>query len=311
MYKMLDIQYQPHSNTIIDPMYGVLNYLKLISVDKDTFAGISSLAFRFSVNKELDYMSTFFYNWNENWLATDFIGIFTKMYSAYTDDVTFPLYQKNLLEKIKENVDFGIPSIIWKDGFVVVKGYDDENAALVYTDGQKDHVLQYSELGYSSFPMWGIQIFSTESIIMDEKELYFESIFQAVYKAHSQDPSLPKEQYACGLRVYDFIVDCLKQGELNEEQINTMRTFCTVKEHLCQYFLKIQPYMPELSKTTEYILRIKNLFKKIEESLHDSSYLQSISFYLEAKEIESLFYRELENIYHIEFHNRKNSIWLR
>ncbi|MFD2444869.1 hypothetical protein ACFSO7_12940 [Bacillus sp. CGMCC 1.16607] len=310
--KNLPISYVRNSSTIIDPMYSILDYLNIIPFNQDIFSGVSSLVFRFSVNRKLDFPSTFIYNWNENWLATDFIGIYSKMYSSYTDDFTFPLYQKKLLHAIIKNINDDIPSIIWRDEFVVVKGYDDEKKVLIYTDGEAEHLLSYPELGYSSLPMWCIHLFSKDKIILDEKELYLESIFQAVYKARSHDPSLSEEHYACGLKVYDFINDALKDRlTLDESTIRTLKTFSALKHQLSNYFHAIKWKMPELAATLDQLDNLSDVFSTIKEQLYSGKPASLIPLFTQAKKFETNFFQSLEETYQVEFHNRMGSIWLR
>lgn len=302
---METIFFEKQSNTIIDPMYSILKYLGLITYSKDVFSCVSSLAFRFSVNKRMESSSTFLYNWSENWLATDFIGIDSKMYSAFTDDFTFPLYQKKLLQSIKTNIDEGIPSIVWKDGFVVVYGYDDDNRILFSTDGEKDDSIPYEKLGFSELPMWCVHLFSKDKIFISEKELYLESIFQAVYKWKSHDPSLSEKDYACGSGVYDFMIDGI--GKYQENVIQTFHIFFALKKHIHHYFFEIAPKMPELHPVLERVRSHSILLDEI--NFQKSSHL--VPLLKEAKRREAGIYEALEETYQTEFHNRMGSIGLR
>jgi hypothetical protein len=293
-------------------MYSVLAFLDLIPFDKVTFSGVSNLVFRFSVNRKLDFQSTFIYNWNANWLATDFIGIFSRMHSSFTDDPTFPLYQRKLLLVIKGKIDEGVPSIIWRDDFVIVNGYDDEQNSLFYTDGKGESQLSYQDLGYSSFPMWNIQIFSRDKIDINPKELYLESIFQAVYLFKNHDATLDWEQFACGERVYDFIHDVLN-GEIEPHQSaeTSLSTFINIKLQMCRYFLAIQLDMPKLKELSSDLEQLLSNFLSIQEKLERGGDSSLSSLFQKAKQEEMVFFQKLEKNFETEFHNRMGSYWLR
>jgi hypothetical protein len=310
--KRLMVDLPRDTATIIDPMYSVLAFLDLIPFDKVTFSGVSNLVFRFSVNRKLDFQSTFIYNWNANWLATDFIGIFSRMHSSFTDDPTFPLYQKKLLLEIKRNIDDRIPSIIYRDEFVVVCGYDDEQNLLLYTDGKSDYHLPYHDLGFSSLPMWCIHLFSRDKIEINLKELYLESIFQAVYLYKNHDATLDKDQFACGVRVYEFIHDTLTGKIVPAQSMGTtLSTFMNIKLLMCRYFLAIQLNMPKLKELTNEIELLQYIFSSIQEKIEKDGDSSLASLFQEAKQAETDFFLKLEKTFETEFHNRLGSFWLR
>ncbi|MHC0039515.1 hypothetical protein [Pseudoneobacillus sp. C159] len=310
--KNLMVSVQRDTSTIIDPLYSVLAYLNLIPFDKVIFAGVSNLVFRFSVNRSLEFQSTFIYNWNANWLATDFIGIYSNMHSSFTDDLTFPLYQRKLLQSIKQNLDDGIPSIIWRDDFVVVTGYHDGEELLFYSDGNGEHPLAYHELGYSSIPMWCIHLFSRDKIEIHPKELYLESIFQAVYHSKHHDTTLDCEEFACGVRVYDFIHDALSGREAPDCSVGTtLSTFIKVKLQMCRYFIKIQSSMPKLKELLDDLEELVAVLSNLQKRLENVSDSVLISQFQDAKRLEMAFFQKLEKTFQTEFHNRMGSFWLR
>ncbi|MGV3465357.1 MAG: hypothetical protein ACO1OT_08705 [Heyndrickxia sp.] len=313
MGKVLEgICYTQESGTIIDPMYAVVDYLKLCPGTKDLFAGMSCLAFRFSVDRTLSFTSTSLYNWNENWLATDFLGIYSEMYSSFTDDATFPLYQKKMIERIVASIYEDIPVIVWQDGFQLAIGYHQESEELLLLNGDKTNTLKFSNFGVSSLPVWYAHFFTRDRIEMDSKEMYMESLFQAVYKFQTHDMSLPRDTYACGRRVYDFIMEALCEGTYCKNSCQrTLRTHANLKFYMIRYFRTILRKMPELRVLEKKINSFCALYQEIEAFIFKRDIPKLVDLYKDAKQIEDSIYVTIQKVYQEEFANRFGTIGLR
>jgi len=306
------ICYTQESGTIIDHMYAVVDYLKLGPGTKDLFAGMSCLAFRFSVDRFLSFPSTSLYNWNENWLAADFLGIYTEAYSSFNADVTFPLYQKKMIKRIIASIEKDIPVIVWQEGFQLVIGYHLESEELLLLSGDKTNTLKFSDFGVSSLPVWYAHFFTRDRIEMDAKEMYMESLFQAVYKFQTHDLSLPRDTYACGRRVYDFIIEALQEGFYCKKSFQrTLETHTKLKFHMIHYFREILKKMPELKALEMELISFDALYQEIEELIFKKDILKLADLYKDAKQREENIYATIQIVYQEEFANRFGTIGLR
>jgi deoxycytidylate deaminase len=167
------------------------------------------------VNRRLTPESPTAYNWMaENFLAADFIGITSSQQAGFSFDATFPLYRDDAVSVIKKSIDRLTGAVIWKDGFIVVTGYNDDNGVLYYTDGCGDDykTMSYAEFGLNKSPYWYYQVFE-DRIELDEREMIKESLLQAVYKWESHDLMLPETEYACGRHAYDALIQAFRSGD--------------------------------------------------------------------------------------------------
>lgn len=114
---------------------------------------------------------------------------------------------------MKDSIDQQRGSIIWKDQFVIVTGYDDEQQSLYYSDGNMPGLqrLSYAEFGRNDAPYWYFQVLE-EQIELDEIGIYQESLMQAIYKWETHDPMLPSSEYACGRAAYEAMIVALESG---------------------------------------------------------------------------------------------------
>lgn len=299
--------YSKNSGTIIDPMFEVVRHLHLFPYDKDAFACMSSLAYSFSVNKSLDYQSIFKYNWTENWLAGDFIGIYTKMYSSYTNEFTFLLYQKEMVKKIIASLFAGIPAVIWQDGFVVLKAADMANRMFMICDGNTSRLMPFERLGYSSDPRWCVHLFTHDKIWIGERELQLESLFQAVYR-WKNETGLKDLPYASGRRVYDFIDHALYTGHFNKESASaTLRSFIEVKKHISRYFERFT----ELEPIKGTLVQFASLLEELGRELQQDNIEDTRSGFIEARDAENSIYNFIEEMLQTSFLYRQNSLGLR
>lgn len=253
------------SYSYIDAMHAVLSHAGFISCPKPMLAGMTSAAFRFTVNRRLTEESITAYNWMaENMLAADFLGIIAGQRAGYRFDHTFPLYQMRAVAAIKKSIDRGIGAIVWKDQFVIAIGYDDIRGALMISDGANEApvLLPYEAFGCNESPYWYMQIF-TDRIELDELEIYRESLMQAIAKWENHDPLLPESEYACGRAAYDVMIDALGSGDFDREGLRQIcRSYAAAKTDIRIYMEMLAHLWTPLEAAAARYAMLAPLFEK-------------------------------------------------
>jgi hypothetical protein len=269
-----DLKMKVESESYIDAMYAVLKHKGWISCPKAMLAGMTSAAFRFTVNRRLSAEAPTAYNWvAENFLAADFIGIGSSQNAGFSFDATFPFYREEALLQIKKAIDSGIGAVIWKDQFVLAAGYDDEQQTLILSSGRDDEVeyLPYDSFGLNKSPYWYYQVFENR-IRLDHMEICRESLMQAIYRWETHDPLLPETEYACGRSAYEAIAAALRSGDYDREGWRvTVRSYAASKRDIRSYFSVLETYWPKLGTASEQYAHAAEAFEEAERLVDDDS----------------------------------------
>lgn len=295
-----------------DALHGILSHKGWTTWSKPMLSGLTATAFRFVVSRRLTSESPTAYNWiAENFLAADFIGITSSQQAGFSFDATFPMYRDHAVSVIKESIDREIGAVIWKDGFVIATGYNDESGQLYYSDGYSDRYesLDYAEFGLNESPYWYYQVLEGR-IDLDEREMIKESLLQAVYKWESHDLMLPETEYACGRNAYDALIQAFRSGEYDSEGAwEVLRCYAAAKRQLGLYGGMIRSHWQESGEIAEQYSRVARLFQLMLDSDGQTSSL--VPLFIQAQQAEERAIRGIKRLMRETIGNRYGDISLR
>lgn len=260
-----------------DALHAIVAHSGWASWPKSVLSGLTATAFRFVVNRRLAAESPTAYNWAaEHFVAADMIGVASSSQAGFSFDATFPLYREYAVLLIKQSIDRGIGAVMWKDGFVVVAGYDDKAGVLHYCDGSGEtyKTLPYAEFGRNASPYWYYQVL--EGLVeLDEREMIKESLLQALAKWKTHDPMLPETDYACGRRAYDALMEAFRSGAYDPQgAAETLGCYAAAKRQIALYFKFVRQngWRPggaeeeeraEIAEIAEHYERVSRLFQEM------------------------------------------------
>lgn len=318
-----DLHMRRESLSYIDALHAILMHKGLVNCSKSVLSGMTAMAFRFTVNRQLTVDSVTAYNWMaEHFVAADLLGLTTAQHAGFHFQPTFPLYQKAAVQDIRQSIARGTGALIWKDSFVVVTGYDDEQQTFLYCDGTRNEfqTMGYDDFGCNQSPYWYYQLYE-DQITMDIYEICKESLMQAVSKWETHDIMLPPSKYASGRQAYAAIIDALKNGDYDEEgALDTFSCYRAAKQDVAQYMSFLKIIWPLYSKAAELYDRVAELFDVIvekslsAESGHAESRTSSdqlIPLFMEAQKWEEEAVQQLRHLLSENIHNRFEDIGLR
>lgn len=148
----------------IDCLHALLSSAGLFRLPKYMLSGMTGMAFKSIIHKRLLPSSLDLYSWQEeNWQAVNILGIYNETYTGTPVNVTFPLYQSRMLQKIIASINEGKPAIGWgldEPVFCLYTGYDEDEEVLFFrnSNSKEDEVLLFSNLGLVSEGYWFVQI---------------------------------------------------------------------------------------------------------------------------------------------------------
>lgn len=179
------------SPLFIDQLYEVLTSCGYFVGSKAKLAGMTSFAFRFQVDRKLSVNSLYDYDWiSEHWLATDFLGIYSKTWCGFVTDPTFLIYRELAMNAIKRSIDKGLSAIIWTGEFEVICGYDDKKKLFLSNKRGIEEEVLYKDFAISAPPYWFCQTFG-DRIELWENDYLRESLAQAVNEWESHKNIIP------------------------------------------------------------------------------------------------------------------------
>ncbi|UNK16814.1 hypothetical protein MNQ98_20255 [Paenibacillus sp. N3/727] len=318
-----DLHMRRESLSYIDALYAILMHRGSVNCSKSVLSGMTAMAFRFTVNRRLSVDSATAYNWMaEHFVAADLLGLTTTQHAGFHFQPTFSLYQKAAVQDIKQSITRGTGALVWKDSFVVVTGYDDEQQTFFYCDGISDEyqTIRYEDFGCNHSPYWYYQLYEKQ-IAMDIDEIYKESLMQAVSKWETHDIMLPSSEYACGRQAYAAIIEALQSGYYDEEgALETFRCYGAAKQDIAQYMFSLKNMWPVYSNAAELYGNVAERFDDIVQktpragtSLAGSRTRakQLIPLFMEAQQREEEAVQELRLMLSENIHNRFEDIGLR
>ncbi len=314
MVILADLKMTVESESYIDAMFAVLHHKGWINGSKAMLAGMTSSAFRFTVNRRLTEESSTAYNWvAENFLAADFLGIGSSQNAGFSFDATLPLYREEAVCQIKKSIDNGIGAVIWRNQFVVAVGYDDAQHSLILSNGSDElEYLPYNSFGSPISPYWYYQIFGNR-IALDHMEICRESLMQAVYRWETHDPLLPGTEYACGRAAYAAITAALQSGNYDRKGWwTTLRSYAAAKRDIRCYFSVLETYWPSLRAASVQYDCVAEAFEEMERlAFNDSLTEPMISELRNAAQAEEKAIEEIKAFMRETLDIRKGDIALR
>lgn len=254
------------SRSFTDALYGVLEGKGWFTLPKYMLAGMTGACFRFSVHRKLHPDSATAYNWMaEHFVACDLIGITTTQWGGFNFAPTFPLYQEQAVLDIKRSIDSGTGAVVWKDGFVIVNGYNEARQLFYYLDGLTESAqeLPFAELGSNASPYAYYQIYETR-IETDILQVIKESYMQAVFRAETADLLLPQGEYACGLEAYDAILEALQSGSYHPHgAYETFLVYAAAKKEAAAYTQHAISCWPSSQEVAAQYTRLSFIYEEI------------------------------------------------
>ncbi|UQZ35169.1 hypothetical protein C2I18_17540 [Paenibacillus sp. PK3_47] len=308
------------SRSFTDALYGVLESKGWFTLPKYMLAGMTGACFRFSVHRELHPDSATAYNWMaEHFVACDLIGITTSQWGGFHFTPTFPLYQEQAVLDIKRAIDSGTGAVVWKDGFVIVNGYNEQSQVFYYLDGLTESAqeLPFAGFGLNVSPYAYYQIYETQ-IETDLLQIIKESCIQAVFRAETPDVMLPEEDYACGLAAYDAILEALQSGRFHADgAYETFLVYASAKKDAAAYTQHAVSYWPSLQEVAAQYSRLSLIYEKILETKFMQNPLPSTpvddltGLFRAAGEAETAAVRAIRGLLREPIANRFHDIGLR
>jgi hypothetical protein len=254
------------SHSFTDAMYGILSAKGWFSLPKYMLSGMTAACFRFSVHRQLHRDSATAYNWMvEHLVAADLVGITVSQCAGFNFVPTFPLYQQQAVIDIKKSIDRGIGAVLWKDQFVIVNGYNDNEEVFYYTDdGAADYQkLPFDDLGQNHSPYWYYQVYE-DQLEINVLQVIKESFIQAVFKWETHDLMLPESEYACGLKAYDAIVEALRSGDYDVAgAYTTFHVYAAAKKDAARYTQEGCNHWPALETVAGHYTQLATIYDEI------------------------------------------------
>lgn len=313
------------SYSFTDAMYGILSAKGWFSLPKYMLSGMTAASFRFSVHRQLHRDSATAYNWMvEHLVAADLVGITASQSAGFNFAPTFPLYQQHAVSDIKSSIDRGTGAVLWKDQFVIVNGYNDNDEIFYYTDGHvADYqLLPYGDLGQNHSPYWYYQVYE-DQLEIDVLQVIKESFIQAVFKWETHDLMLPESEYACGLKAYDAILEALRSGDYDAAgAYTTFNVYAAAKKDAARYTEEARTYWPALDIVAVHYTRLATIYDEILKRLdvfemsatRPLAHLQInnlIELFLDAKIAETSAIQSIQTLLREPITNRFHDIGLR
>lgn len=310
----------PGFNTYIDGLHAVLTHKGWLNCPKYALNGMTAMSFRFTVNRRLTAESATCYNWMaEHFVAADLLGVLTSQNAGFHFQPTFPLYQEHAIHSLKQAVRNDTGALIWKDGFVVVAGFDDEREVLFYSDGSGElRELPFSQFGRNVSPYWYYQLYEDMGEI-NRFEIYKESLLQAINKWESHDIMLPESEYACGRAAYAAMGEALKNGDFDTSGgAETIRHYAVSKQDSAKYVRMLADVWPLLEGAVHAFDQAADGWSRMVRVLEDSPNRQHISdpmklfpLLMESRNWEDEGIQRIRSFLSEDVHNRFEQIGLR
>ncbi|AIQ16330.1 hypothetical protein H70357_06280 [Paenibacillus sp. FSL H7-0357] len=314
------LQYRQESHSFTDALYGILTEKGWFTLPKCMLSGMTAACFRFSVHRQLHSDSATAYNWMaEHLVACDLIGVTASQMGGFNFTPTFPLYQQQAISDIKACIDRGTGAVVWKERFVIVNGYHEQEQLFYYLDGIADSCqeLPFLALGRNLSPYAYYQVYEKQ-IEIDVLQAIKESFIQAVFKAETHDIMLPESGYACGLAAYDAIVEALRSGGYDAEgAAETFFVYTAAKQDAAKYAQEVLAYWPAAKEIAAHYTRLSEIFEAITQvELHTqplppSRLEELITLFGVAKAAETAAIQSIRHLLREPIANRFHDIGLR
>ncbi|SDW65129.1 hypothetical protein [Paenibacillus sp. CF384] len=227
------------SKSYIDSLHAILSAARLFEGPKYRLAGLTGMAFKFTVHERLLPLSVSAYGqWgDEHSPAIRNLGLYTVWDAGRTRHPTFAYYQQDAVNWIKQSLDVGIGVIYWIPEFGVICGYDDEDAVFYIQDGHSSDytIVLYDNLGLNFTGFWYCQIFG-ERMEPSLADMVLESLRLAIHDWDTPYKTLPNTDIASGKLAYTFLRNGLQSGDYDEGgAVYIMDNYMYTREEIASY----------------------------------------------------------------------------
>lgn len=208
------IQVRRESKSYIDCLHAILLDAGLFHGPKHELAGLTGMAFKFSVHEQLLPMSVTAYGyWGDaHKPGIDNLGLFTIMDGGSIRHPSFPHYQQEAIRGIIEHLDKGFGAIYWLPEFAVLTGYDEEERVFFIQDGSgKEQIVLFDNVGINFTEFWCCQIFGQRTTV-SQPEMVLESLRLAIEDWDTPYRTLPNRTVASGKMAFNYFVRALEGG---------------------------------------------------------------------------------------------------
>ncbi|GBF78539.1 hypothetical protein PA598K_07207 [Paenibacillus sp. 598K] len=203
------------SKSFTDAVYAILTAAGRWDAPLWMLSGLSGMAFKLAVHRQLLSMSVTAYGtWgNEHFSALDNLGFYTASDGGRTRHATFPVYQQAAIPWIRDSLDQGMGVVYWVPEFGVIHGYDDEDRVFYVQDGRtaESRVVLYDNLGLNETPFWDVEVIG-DRVSIPLREQALGSLRQAWIDWNTPYKLLPDRSIASGRAAYGHLIEALKSG---------------------------------------------------------------------------------------------------
>ncbi|QHT59136.1 BtrH N-terminal domain-containing protein [Paenibacillus lycopersici] len=263
-----DIRMKRESKSYADSLHAILTAAGLFQGPKYLLSGLSGLAFKFAVHRKLLPFSVSAYGqWgNEHDPAIENLGLFSISDGGRTRHPTFPQYQRDAVDWVKQSLDAGIGAIYWIPEFGVICGYDDEDEVFYVLDGRNEEpsVVLYDNLGLNFTPFWCCQIFG-ERVEIDLADMVLESLRLAIRDWETPHKTLPDTEIASGRLAFAFFRDGLAAGGYDERGAAYILTdYVYTRGEIADYLHDVRHALPVLGEAAALYAELRGALKAID-----------------------------------------------
>jgi hypothetical protein len=310
-----NIELKRESRSFIDCLHSVLTAAGIFNTPKFMLSGMTALAFKFIMHKTMIPSSLEMYSRpHENWWGVNILGIYSETHGGFKNDPAFCLYRKHGVDRIKESIDRNVGAILWAPDymeFAIVHGYDDSDGVFYYKDRRNsdDQVLLYENLGLVKNACWHYHVFWNEKVSRDIKDIYSDSLIEAVYE-WDVPYKLEREtnaEYGSGKKAYEYILNALENRDFDDfGACYNMNANVISKNEISRYMEEVVEEIPELSCALVKYKELDGIYKDIDSIIPknamdyhiDMNHIPKlIKEFKKAMEVEEAAIREIKDYF--------------
>ncbi|WP_322445555.1 hypothetical protein [Robertmurraya mangrovi] len=271
-----NIHVTKNSNSFTDSLYAILSAKGVYSDEKFMLSALTGMAFKFVIHKRIIPSSIDMMSWEvDTKLAIERIGFYNENYCGFTNDPTFPLYQRAAIEKIKRSIDKGTAILTRSPKtiqFGVIYGYDDVDGIFYCQDRSHEGEmipLLYQNFGILDTACWYYAIIG-DHVQMNKRNLFIEAMILAVDEWETLYPCYPQtnKEYASGRLAYQYLIDALKKEDFHTfGAFHCLKTYCKSQQERALFFKEVSNEFSEVERVYEIYQKVAELYQLVEQEL--------------------------------------------
>ncbi|MFC5650061.1 hypothetical protein ACFPYJ_13205 [Paenibacillus solisilvae] len=251
---LANIRMKRESKSYIDSLHAILTAADLFEGPKYMLAGLSGMAFKFSVHERLLHLSVTAYGqWiDEHGPAIANLGLYTESDAGRTRHPTFPYYQQEAVKWAKQSIDRGIGVLYWIPEFGVIHGYDDDDRIFYVQDGWSNEsiIVLYDNFGLNFTPFWYGQLFRGK-VTLRLEEMVLESLRLAIHDWETPHKTLPNTDIGSGRLAYTFLIQGLERGDYDAGgAVYILDSYLYSREEIARYLKEVRWIFPGLEQAS-------------------------------------------------------------